>query len=119
VKLIYPVYRLREEDVSVTVAGLNDQPVTGKKGHGPLQIQATIEKASEEDYAALVMPGGFTPNRLRRSQQMLDLVKAAGRVTSASTAAIWDQCRIGAGSNLQTWTQLRCVRGRRAATSPA
>ncbi|MBV8993571.1 MAG: DJ-1/PfpI family protein, partial [Pseudonocardiales bacterium] len=50
VELLYPVYRLREEGVSVTVAGLDDKPVTGKKGHGPVQVQATIEEVSEEDY---------------------------------------------------------------------
>ena len=38
VELLYPVYRLREEGVSVTVAGLDDKPVTGKKGHGPLVV---------------------------------------------------------------------------------
>jgi len=76
VELLYPVYRLREEDVSVTVAGLDDKPVRGKKGHGPVQVQATIEEVSEQDYDALVIPGGFAPDRLRRSQQVLDLVKA-------------------------------------------
>jgi protease I len=76
VELLYPVYRLREEDVSVTVAGLDDKPVTGKKGHGPVQVQVTIKDVSEQDYDALVIPGGFAPDRLRRSQQVLDLVKA-------------------------------------------
>ncbi|MGH3791780.1 MAG: type 1 glutamine amidotransferase domain-containing protein [Pseudonocardiaceae bacterium] len=75
VELLYPVYRLREEDVSVTVVGLVDKPVTGKKGHGPVQVQATIEEVAEEEYDALVIPGGFAPDTLRRSQRVLDLVK--------------------------------------------
>ena len=33
-ELLYPLYRLREEEVTVTVAGLDGQPVMGKKGHG-------------------------------------------------------------------------------------
>jgi protease I len=76
IELLYPVYRLREENVSVTVAGLDDSPVTGKKGHGPVQVQATIEEVFEEEYDALVIPGGFAPDTLRRSQRVLDLVKA-------------------------------------------
>ena len=76
VELLYPVYRLREEGVSVTVAGLDDKPVTGKKGHGPVQVQATIEEVSEQGYDALVIPGGFAPDMLRRSQQVLDLVNS-------------------------------------------
>ena len=76
IELLYPVYRLREENASVTVAGLIDKPVTGKKGHGPVQVQATIEEVFEEEYDALVIPGGFAPDTLRRSQRVLDLVKA-------------------------------------------
>jgi protease I len=30
-ELLYPLYRLAEEDVTVTVAGLDDHPVRGKK----------------------------------------------------------------------------------------
>ncbi|HWR46712.1 MAG TPA: DJ-1/PfpI family protein [Pseudonocardiaceae bacterium] len=66
IELLYPVYRLREENVSVTVAGLDSKPVTGKKGHGPVQVQATIEEVSEERYDALVIPGGFAPDARRR-----------------------------------------------------
>jgi putative intracellular protease/amidase len=36
-ELLYPLYRLREE-VAVTVAGLDDRPVTGKKGYGPVPV---------------------------------------------------------------------------------
>lgn len=36
-ELLYPLYRLAEEGLVVTVAGLDDHPVSGKKGHGPVQ----------------------------------------------------------------------------------
>jgi protease I len=74
VELLYPVYRLGEEGVSVTVAGLDDRPVTGKKGHGP--VPATVEEVCEQEYDALVIPGGYAPDRLRRSPRVLELVKA-------------------------------------------
>ena len=38
-ELLYPLYRLAEEDVEVTVAGLDDDPVRGKKGHGPVPVE--------------------------------------------------------------------------------
>lgn len=75
-ELLYPVYRLREEHVAVTVAGLDDTPVTGKKGHGPVPVDLPVDDASEGEYDALVIPGGFAPDKLRRSQQVLDLVRA-------------------------------------------
>jgi protease I len=30
IELLYPVYRLREENVDVTIAGFDDAPVTGE-----------------------------------------------------------------------------------------
>jgi protease I len=76
VELLYPLYRLREEDVAVTVAGLDEYPVTGKKGHGPVDVDATVDEVSAADYDALVVPGGYAPDKLRRSQAVLDLVRA-------------------------------------------
>ncbi len=75
-ELLYPLYRLIEEEVAVTVAGLDDQPVHGKKGHGPVPVDTTVDQVAEPDFDALVIPGGFAPDKLRRSQTVLDLVRA-------------------------------------------
>ena len=75
-ELLYPLYRLREEDVAVTVAGLDDQPVRGKKGYGPLPVDATVGQVAASDFDALVIPGGYAPDKLRRSETVLDLVRA-------------------------------------------
>ncbi|MCA1671365.1 MAG: DJ-1/PfpI family protein, partial [Actinobacteria bacterium] len=42
-ELLYPVYRLREEDVDVTIAGLTTDDVKGKKGHGPVKVDTTVD----------------------------------------------------------------------------
>ena len=75
-ELLYPLYRLREEEAGVTVAGLDDQPVTGKKGHGPVAVDTTVDGLSATDFDALVIPGGYAPDKLRRSETVLDLVRA-------------------------------------------
>src|SRR5436309_13325012 len=75
-ELLYPLYRLREEGVAVTVAGLDDKPVTGKKGHGPVDVDTTVGQVSAGDFDALVIPGGYAPDKLRRSEAVLDLVRA-------------------------------------------
>jgi len=75
-ELLYPLYRLREEDVVVTVAGLDDHPVRGKKGYGPLPVDATVGQVTAGDFDALVIPGGYAPDKLRRSETVLDLVRA-------------------------------------------
>ncbi len=75
-ELLYPLYRLQEEDVSVTVAGLDEYPVTGKKGHGPVDVDTTVDGVHAGDFDALVIPGGYAPDKLRRSQAVLELVRA-------------------------------------------
>jgi protease I len=79
-ELLYPLYRLIEEGVAVTVAGLDDRPVRGKKGYGPLPVGATVAQVAEPDFDALVIPGGYAPDKLRRSDVVLDLVRAFDEV---------------------------------------
>lgn len=75
IELLYPVYRLREEGVEVTIAGLTLDDVTGKKGHGPVAVDATVDEVEVTAFDALVVPGGFAPDKLRRSKQVLSLVE--------------------------------------------
>jgi protease I len=79
-ELLYPLYRLIEEGVAVTVAGLDEHPVRGKKGYGPLPVGATVAQVAEPDFDALVIPGGYAPDKLRRSDVVLDLVRAFDEV---------------------------------------
>src|SRR5919198_499122 len=70
------VMRLREEDAEVTVAGLTTQPVHGQHG---LQAQADVDVAttSADNVDAVVVPGGWAPDKLRRSEAVKDLVRKA------------------------------------------
>jgi protease I len=75
-ELLYPVYRLREEEADVVVAGLTPDPVSGKRGYGPLEVDTTVEEVQASDFDALIIPGGFAPDKLRRSKAVLSLVDA-------------------------------------------
>src|ERR1700712_5423178 len=91
-ELLYPLFRLREEDVAVTVAGLDDSPVSGKKGYSPLEVDTAVDGLSAEDFDALVIPGGFAPEKLRRSETVLGLVRyfdAGGKPTPFISHAWW------------------------------
>jgi protease I len=61
--------------MGVTIAGLDDHPVTGKKGHGPVAVDTTVDRAAPADFDALVIPGGYAPDKLRRSEAVLGLVR--------------------------------------------
>ncbi len=91
-ELLYPLYRLREEEVTVTVAGLDDSPVSGKKGYSPLPVDRAVEGLSADDFDALVIPGGFAPDKLRRDETVLQLVRdfdAAGKPVAFICHAGW------------------------------
>jgi protease I len=74
-ELLYPLFRLREEGVAVTVAGIDTQPVTGKKGYHPQAVDTTVDEVAESQFDGLVIPGGFAPDKLRRYDSVLSLVR--------------------------------------------
>jgi protease I len=78
-ELLYPLYRLREEEADVTLASVGRRAVTGKKGHGPVHADAAISDVRADDFDALVIPGGYAPDKLRREAHVLDLVRAFDR----------------------------------------
>lgn len=109
-ELLYPVYRLREEGVDVTIAGTTADDVTGKKGHGPVKVDTTVDQVTASDFHALVIPGGFAPDKLRRSKAVLSLVEAF----NAASKPIAFICHAG-------WVPISAgiVKGRRATSVDA
>jgi len=69
-----PFMRLREERVDVIAAGLDTHPVTGKGG---LEITPTVkvDALKSADLFALVIPGGWAPDKLRRNSAVTNLVR--------------------------------------------
>ena len=69
-ELWYPRIRLEEEGAVVTVAGLDRELCRGKHGY-PCKPDATADEVDGDDFDALVIPGGFAPDKLRRSARVL------------------------------------------------
>lgn len=80
-ELLYPLYRLREEGVAVTLASPGGRSVTGKRGYGPVDVDAATDDVRADDFDALVIPGGFAPDKLRQDSRVLDLVQAFDAAT--------------------------------------
>ena len=66
-EVMYPYYRLVEAGYQVDVIG-EDKAGTTYKGKFTYPIVSTLEadKAKAKDYAGLIAPGGWMPDRLRR-----------------------------------------------------
>jgi protease I len=69
-----PTMRLREEGAEVVVAGREaDRTFTGK--HGLTATAAVAARdLSADDFDAVVVPGGWAPDKLRRDPGVTDLV---------------------------------------------
>ena len=75
-ELMYPKYRLIEAGAEVVVAGPQAGHVyKGKHGY-PCKSDAAIADIREEDFIALVIPGGFAPDQLRRDAKVKSLTRA-------------------------------------------
>jgi len=79
-ELWYPKIRLQEEGMRVVVAGPERIRYDGKYGY-PCTPDITLDQARADDFDALVIPGGWAPDRLRRLPPVLELVRAFDRAT--------------------------------------
>jgi protease I len=70
-----PMMRLQEEGAQVLTAALDIKPIHGKNG---LEItpDTKIESLNADDLFALIIPGGWAPDKLRRYAAVKDLVRA-------------------------------------------
>jgi protease I len=91
-ELWYPKLRTIEAGAQVTVAG----PEAGKRyagKHGyPCVSDAAIRDMEAADFQGLIIPGGFSPDKLRRDPKLLDIVRQtaqAGKLVSAICHGGW------------------------------
>lgn len=68
-----PLMRLREEGAQVLSAGMDLKPIKGKNGL-VITPDVTIETLKANDLFALVIPGGWAPDKLRRYAVVKNLV---------------------------------------------
>jgi len=90
-ELWYPVLRLREEGAAVVIAGTGAPAYKGKNGY-PVTVDTGVDKVSAGDFDAVVIPGGYAPDRLRRYPAVLSLVRdmfQQGKVVAAICHAAW------------------------------
>lgn len=69
-----PLMRLQEEGARVLTAGLDLKTVHGKNGL-VITPDASIESLKSNDLFALLLPGGWAPDKLRRSDVVKNLVR--------------------------------------------
>ncbi|MBI2158378.1 MAG: type 1 glutamine amidotransferase [Candidatus Rokubacteria bacterium] len=91
-ELWVPYYRLKEEGAEVKVIGGGGaKSYTSKHGY-PVNVDAQADQVSAVEFDAVIVPGGYAPDMMRRHAPMVKLVREAaqqGKVVAAICHAGW------------------------------
>jgi protease I len=85
-------YRLREEGAEVKVIGAGGARSYASKHGYPVSVDVQAEQVKAVEFDAVVVPGGYAPDMMRRHPAMVALVRDAsqqGKVVAAICHAGW------------------------------
>jgi protease I len=87
-----PIYRLREEGATVKVVGTGSADTYTSKHGYPARVDAKASDVKASELDAIVVPGGYAPDLLRRHESVTRLVRDvfdSGKVVAAICHAGW------------------------------
>jgi protease I len=87
----YPYLRLREEGIHTVLVGTGKGEYKSKEGY-PAKEELSIKKARIDDFDAVVIPGGYCPDILRRYDEVNKFVRdmyKKGKIVAAICHAGW------------------------------
>jgi protease I len=91
-ELWYPLLRMREAGAEVQVVGMPGVDSYHSEHGYPVRVDVAADTVSPEDFDAVIVPGGYAPDLIRRRQPMLDLVRGvseAGGIVAFICHAAW------------------------------
>lgn len=91
-ELWYPYYRLKEAGATVSVVGSGRAQTHASKHGYPVKPDLTADQARAADFDAVVIPGGYSPDMMRRKPEMVAFVRemdGQGKTVAAICHAGW------------------------------
>ncbi|MCX6010933.1 MAG: type 1 glutamine amidotransferase [Chloroflexi bacterium] len=86
-ELIEPLRSMKNAGARVVIVGTGSkESYQGKRGNASVSVDTTADKVKVEDFDAVIIPGGYAPDKMRRDPSMVELVKKAyelGKVVAA------------------------------------
>jgi protease I len=86
-ELIEPLRAMKDAGAKVVIVGSGSKETYhGKRGSTTIRADVTADKVKAEDFSAIIIPGGYAPDKMRLHQSMVDLVSRAhelGKVIAA------------------------------------
>ncbi len=88
----YPYYRMKEEGYQVSIIGTgNREKFTSKQGL-VAQINLSSSQVNTAEFDAVIIPGGYAPDKMRIDPDMLRIVRemnSTGKVVASICHAGW------------------------------
>jgi protease I len=91
-ELWYPLFRLREAGAEVFVVGTGTADEYQSKHGYTVKVDGEAETVNAAQFDAVIIPGGYAPDHMRRSPAMIRLVREAheqGKIVAAICHAGW------------------------------
>ena len=91
-ELWYPLLRLREAGAEVMVVGPGPARTHTSKHGYEVEVDKLVGEVDAADFDAVIIPGGYAPDRMRRHAAMVALVRTAAqsnKVVAAICHAGW------------------------------
>lgn len=86
-EIIEPLRAMKGAGARVVVLGTGSkESYQGKRGNNSVSVDTTAAKVKAADFNAIIIPGGYAPEKMRQDPSMVELVKKAhqmGRVVAA------------------------------------
>jgi protease I len=73
-ELLFPYYRLKEENVEVDIASMKKGKIKGKHGY-EVEVNKSFHEVDPGDYDILVLPGGKAPEAVRKEKKALEIAR--------------------------------------------
>jgi protease I len=74
-----PMKALKDAGHEVTLISPRKELIVGKKGQVKVNADAAIDAVKPEEFDAIFVPGGFSPDQLRADKRFVDFVRAFDR----------------------------------------
>lgn len=87
----YPLLRLREDGIKTLLVGTGKKEYKSKEGYSA-EEELSIQKAKASDFDAVIIPGGYAPDILRRYEEVNNFVRdmyRQGKLVAAICHAGW------------------------------
>ncbi|MFO7741207.1 MAG: type 1 glutamine amidotransferase domain-containing protein [Anaerolineae bacterium] len=74
-ELWYPLIRMKEAGAAVDIVGMPGVDAYQSKHGYPASVDVAVDEVLPDDFDAVIIPGGYAPDRMRRHKEMLQLVR--------------------------------------------